>query len=113
MDNIITTCCPTVNMLLEKYYPDLIPQMAPVVSPMVAHAKLLREKYGPSAKIIFVGPCISKKEEARDPRNAGLVDAVLTFEELIHWIKEEGLDQDDLEEGPFVTTVRLLPGCIL
>ena len=101
MDNIITTCCPTVNMLLEKYYPDLIPQMAPVVSPMIAHAKLLREKYGPNAKIIFVGPCISKKEEARDPRNAGLVDAVLTFEELIHWITEEGIDQTDLEEVPF------------
>ena len=75
--------------------------MAPVVSPMIAHAKLLREKYGPAAKIIFVGPCISKKEEARDPRNAGLIDAVLTFEELINWINEERIDSASLEAVPF------------
>lgn len=101
MDNIITTCCPTVNMLLEKYFPDLLPMMAPVVSPMIAHAKLLRQKYGPDAKIIFVGPCISKKEEARDPRHAGLVDAVLTFEELIGWVQEEGLDLGSLSPESF------------
>ena len=101
MDNMITTCCPTINMLLEKYYPDLLPMMAPVVSPMIAHAKLLREQYGPEAKIIFAGPCISKKEEARDPRHAGLIDAVLTFEELIGWVQESGIDLDSLTSVPF------------
>ena len=101
MDNMITTCCPTINMLLEKYYPDLLPMMAPVVSPMIAHAKLLREQYGPDAKIIFAGPCISKKEEARDPRHAGLIDAVLTFEELVSWVQESGIDLDSLTPVPF------------
>ena len=101
MENIITTCCPTVNALLEKYYPDLIKYAAPVVSPMIAHGIKLRQIYGDEAKIIFVGPCISKKEEARDSRHAGIIDAVLSFEELKSWIKEEHIDIDDIEEASF------------
>ncbi len=99
MKNIITTACPSVNNLIEKYYPELIPQMAPVVSPLIAHAKLLRELYGELIRIVFIGPCISKIDECMDERNEGLVDAVLTFEELYEWIIEEGIDENtDLSE---------------
>lgn len=91
MDNIITTACPSVVSLVEKHYPDLIPQLAPVVSPLMAHAKTLREVFGNRIKIIFIGPCISKKHEVDDLLSGGLVNAAITFEELKLWMDEEGL----------------------
>lgn len=99
MKNIITTACPSINFLIEKYYPELIGQMAPVVSPMQAHAKMLRETYGNWIRIVFIGPCISKKDECNDLQNEGLVDAVITFEELENWMASEGLfDNNDFSD---------------
>ena len=83
---LISTCCPTVNMLVERYYPELLPCMAPVVSPMQAHAKSLRARH-PGAKVVFIGPCISKKAEA--DRFPEFVDCALTFEELDAWFAKE------------------------
>lgn len=92
MENIITTCCPSVNDLIEIYYPELIPYMAPVVSPMIAHGKLLRELYGEDVKIVFLGPCIAKRREALlDIRTKGYVDAVIHFSEIEKWMKEENI----------------------
>ncbi len=99
MKNIITTACPSINFLIEKYYPELIDQMAPVVSPMIAHAKMLRETYGQRIKVVFIGPCLAKKDECNDFQNEGAVDAVLTFEELSSWMASEGIDcKDDFTE---------------
>lgn len=100
MVNIITTSCPTINFLIEKYYPELTPQMAPVVSPMIAHARMLRAMYGSRIRVVFIGPCISKKEECNDLQNEGVVDAVITFEELAKWFEMEGisLNTDSKEE---------------
>ncbi|MDF2655215.1 MAG: domain S-box [Bacillota bacterium] len=99
MANIITTACPSVVMLVEKHYPELIPYMAPVVSPMIAHAKMMRETYGKKIKVVFIGPCIAKIEEYKDFRNDGAVDAILTYEELLDWIRSEGIDENtDLSE---------------
>lgn len=98
MTNIITTACPTLIFLIEKYYPQLIDQMAPVVSPMIAHAKMMRAMYGPRIKIVFIGPCLAKKEECNDFQNEGIVDAVITFEELQNWIDTEGINFEDEEE---------------
>jgi iron only hydrogenase large subunit-like protein len=95
MKNIITTACPSINFLIEKYYPELIDQMAPVVSPMIAHAKMLRETYGQRIRIVFIGPCLSKKDECNDMQNDGVVDAVLTFEELSSWMNAEGIYIND------------------
>lgn len=90
MKNIITTCCPSVNDLIEKYYPDLTSQMAPVVSPMIAHGRLIKKLYGDSVKVVFLGPCIAKKAEAEgDERVAGAIDAILTFDEIINWLREK------------------------
>jgi iron only hydrogenase large subunit-like protein len=102
MKNIITTACPSVNFLIEKYYPELIDQMAPVVSPMLAHAKMLRETYGQRIRVVFIGPCLSKKDECNDMQNDGLVDAVLTFEELNSWMTAEGL----YENGGFTAQIK-------
>ena len=101
MKNIITTCCPSVNDLVEKYYPSLTPLLAPVVSPMVAHGRLIKSIYGEDVKVVFLGPCIAKKEEAiGDKRVRGAIDAILTFEEVVKWWKEEGIDLCRCEEEP-------------
>jgi len=92
MANIISTACPTVVSLIEKYYEDLIPQLAPVVSPVIAHAKMMREMYGSRIRVVFIGPCISKKDECCDAAYENVVDAVITFEELKEWIHSENLD---------------------
>jgi iron only hydrogenase large subunit-like protein len=62
MKNIITSCCSSIILLIEKYYPQLLDQLAPVVSPMIAHAKMLRETYGQRIRVVFIGPCISRKK---------------------------------------------------
>jgi len=84
-------------MLVQKYFPDLTSCLAPVVSPMLAHAISIREQQ-PDMKIVFIGPCISKKEEA--DMNVGYIDCVLTFEELFAWFKEENIvpKKDGLSE---------------
>lgn len=92
MENIVTTCCPSVNDLMEIYYPTLTKYMAPVISPMIAHGKLIKRELGSSVKVVFIGPCIAKKREAQgDPRTAGVIDAVLNFIELEHWLAEEDI----------------------
>lgn len=101
MRNIITTCCPSVNDLIEKYYPTLTSQMAPVVSPMIAHGRLIKSIYGDDTKVVFLGPCIAKKEEAiGDKRVIGAIDAILTFEEITKWWKAEGIDVSACENRP-------------
>ena len=60
--------------------------MAPVVSPMIAHGRLIKQMYGPDVKVVFLGPCIAKKTEAvGDERVEGAINAILTFEEVIRW----------------------------
>ncbi len=98
MENIITTACPTAVLLVEKYYPDLIPFLAPVVSPMIAHAMSLRQIYGNRIKVIFIGPCISKKHETDDVLSGGVVDAAISFEELKFWLDEEHITLSPGEE---------------
>lgn len=101
MSNIITTCCPSLNDLIEKYYPDCTKLMAPVVSPMVAHGRYIKKIYGPDVKVVFLGPCIAKKQEAiGDDRVAGAIDAILTFEELGSWLREEGIHIRDCPDKP-------------
>jgi len=92
MANIISTACPTIVALVEKYYEDLIPQLAPVVSPVIAHAKMMRDMYGSRIRVVFIGPCISKKDECSDENYESVVDAVITFEELQEWMDMENLD---------------------
>ena len=101
MENIITTCCPSVNDLVEIYYPDLVPYLAPVVSPMVAHGKLLKEELGRDVRVVFLGPCIAKKKESLDVRHQGFIDAVLNFNDINRWLDEENIVIEDCEDMPF------------
>ncbi|MCI9440204.1 MAG: 4Fe-4S binding protein [Ruminococcus sp.] len=101
MPNIITTCCPSVNDLIEKYYPECTPMMAPVVSPMAAHGRYIKKLYGKDVKVVFLGPCIAKKQEAMgDERVTGAIDAILTFEELAIWLDEAKINIHDCEDKP-------------
>lgn len=101
MENIITTCCPSVNDLIETYYPKLIPFMAPVVSPMIAHGKMLKKEYGDDIKVVFIGPCIAKKKEASDERHFKVIDAVLNFNDIKKWLEEEQITIESCKDEPF------------
>jgi len=101
MKNIITTCCPSVNDLVEKYYPSLTPYMAPVVSPMIAHGKMIKKIYGDDVRVVFLGPCIAKKEEAAyDVRTEDCIDAVINFEEIEVWLEQENIDIRQCDSRP-------------
>ncbi len=94
--NFITSCCPAVNSMIELYYPQALSYLAPVDSPMIAHAKMLKKRY-PDAKIVFIGPCIAKKKEAKE---SGVVDGVLTFEDLITMFNDNGIVLENIAKIP-------------
>ena len=85
---VISSCCHTVNTLIERHFEKALPYLANVVTPMHAHGKMLKKKH-PGCKVVFVGPCISKKAEAE--KYPGAVDAVLTFDELDGWLESENI----------------------
>lgn len=101
MENIITTCCPSVNDLIEKYYPQLTPYLAPVVSPMIAHGMMLKQELGMDTKVVFLGPCIAKKREAQDIRHEGYIDAVLNFNDINRWLQDEDIAIEECDDQPF------------
>lgn len=114
MKNIITTSCPSVNDLIEIYYPNLTKYMAPVVSPMIAHGKMIKKELGNDVKVVFLGPCIAKKREAlSDVRTKGYIDAVINFTELEEWLREEKIDilgcEDMKPHNPDPMVNRLYP----
>lgn len=92
MTNILSTCCPVVVKLITTRFPQLVDQIAPVISPMRASGKILKQKY-PQDKIVFIGPCIAKVEEGE---NCDEIDAVLTFEDVF--------DFADMDKEDFFTT---------
>jgi len=98
---ILSSTCPAVVFYIEKYYPQLIDNLAPIVSPMTAMGRAIRQQYNPQAKIVFIGPCVAKKAESRDEKVAGVIDAVLTFSELKEMFAARGITLNTKEEGQF------------
>lgn len=97
-DVIISSCCHSINLLIQKYFPAELAYLADVLSPMQAHCTDIKRRH-PDAKTVFIGPCVAKKDEAE--YYEGIVDAVLTFEELTNWLKAENIElaqQMDHEE---------------
>lgn len=94
----ITTCCPSVILLIERYYPDLIPYLMPFTSPMVTHGKLLKDK-NKDNPVVFIGPCIAKKCESLSKEYEEVIDAVLTFDEIQEWLKDLDIDYSSLDDG--------------
>ena len=81
-DIVISSCCHSVNLLIQKYFPSELIDLADVLSPMQAHCRDIKRRV-PNAKTVFIGPCVAKKDEAE--YYSGIVDAVLTYEELTAW----------------------------
>ena len=105
-DVIITSCCHSINLLIQKYYPSALPCLADVLSPMQAHCKDIKKRH-PDAKTVFIGPCVSKKDEAQ--RIPDLVDAVLTFDELTAWLKAEKIELTENLDSEEHSRARLFP----
>ena len=85
--NFITSACPALCRLIQEYHPNALKYLAPVDSPMIAHAKMLKKRF-PGCKVVFIGPCIAKKREAKE---SGLISGVLTFEDLRRFMVERGV----------------------
>ncbi|TCN67567.1 [Fe-Fe] hydrogenase large subunit C-terminal domain-containing protein [Acetobacteroides hydrogenigenes] len=107
----ITSLCPSMVSLVEKYYPELVPNLAPIATPMVASAKVVKLIHSNKIKVVYIGPCVESKNEAK--RYPGLVDAVITFRELREIfddlnIKETTLEYSDFD-APFGAEGELYP----
>ena len=105
-DIVISSCCHSVNLLIQKYFPALLEYLADVMSPMQAHCADIKKRM-PGAKTVFIGPCVAKKDEAE--YYAGLVDAVLTFEELTNWLTAEGIELEQSVEQTPESHARMFP----
>ena len=88
-DVVISSCCHTVNLLIQKYFPSELSCLADVLSPMQAHCMDIKKRI-PKAKTVFIGPCVAKKDEAEYYKD--IADAVLTFEELTQWLNEQNIE---------------------
>ena len=105
-DIIISSCCHSINLLIQKYFPSELPYLADVVSPMQAHCSDIKKRY-PNAKTVFIGPCVAKKDEAE--RYYGIVDAVLTFEELTKWFEDEKIEPEKMIDNYEESRARFFP----
>ena len=105
-DVVISSCCHSINLLIQKQFPSLLVYLADVQSPMQAHCADIKRRY-PGAKTVFIGPWVAKKDEADHFK--GIVDAVLTFEELTNWLKEEKIVLEKVVENNPETRARFFP----
>lgn len=105
-DIVISSCCHSVNLLIQKYFPKLLPYLADVLSPMQAHCQDIKRRH-PDAKTVFIGPCVAKKDEAEHYDD--VVDAVLTYDELTDWLAREGIVLDAQMDSQEESKARLFP----
>ncbi len=97
---VISSACPAVVNLVELHYPELIPYLSPLVSPMIAHGRVLKKQF-PGCVVVFIGPCISKKGEILSEQVKGAVDYVLGFKEIWDWIEQENIDSNKISPVDF------------
>ena len=105
-DIIISSCCHSINLLIQKHYPSALEYLADVISPMQAHCNDIKQRYQ-NAKTVFIGPCVAKKDEAEYYK--GIVDAVLTFEELTEWLKAENIEIEQETDSDICSRARFFP----
>ncbi|MBQ8849150.1 MAG: PAS domain-containing protein [Clostridia bacterium] len=105
-DIVISSCCHSVNLLIQKYFPASLKYLADVMSPMQAHCSDIKKRI-PNAKTVFIGPCVAKKDEGE--YYEGIVDAVLTFEELTNWMKAEHIEPERETDADEESRARFFP----
>ncbi len=96
-DILTTSCCPSFVMYIERHFPELAKYISHTPSPMIESARLLK-KTDPNASIVFIGPCTSKKHEFTLEKAGGVIDSVITFEELQALLDSLDIKVEDLEE---------------
>ncbi len=96
---LLTSCCPSFVMYVEKFFPELSKYISQNLSPMVQTAKLIKATDA-TAKVIFIGPCSSKKLECKMPKTEGAIDSVISFEELQAFLDARDIDVAHLDETP-------------
>ena len=110
---LLASPCPALVTYIEKFAPSLLPTLAPIVSPMIALGRALKARHWPDARIVFIGPCVAKKNEIRDPELTGAVDAVLTFTELRDMFEQAavapGSEADSTFDPPRAALGRVFP----
>jgi two-component system NtrC family sensor kinase len=110
---VISSNCPAVVTYIERYQPSLIPNIAPIVSPMIAMGRLIKKFRNPKSKVVFIAPCAAKKMESMDEAVRGSVDAVITFTELKDMLAQKGIVTGQQAgrhfDGPFSHSGRLFP----
>ena len=105
-DIIITSCCHSVNLLIQKYFPSALEYLADVMSPMQAHCSDIKRRI-PNAKTVFIGPCVAKKDEAE--YYEGIVDAVLTYEELDKMLSDAQITLENELDASENSRARFFP----
>lgn len=109
---LIDSSCPVIVNLVEKHFPNLIPWLSTVVSPMIAHGRYLKQQHK-NITTVFIGTCIAKKGESADPQLSDAIDYVIGFDELWNWIQEKQLDLKSMNlvpfDQPFPDLARLFP----
>lgn len=104
-DILISSCCHSLNLLIQKHYPQELAYLAKVLSPMQAHCQDIKKRV-PEAKTVFIGPCVAKKDEVA---YYGNVDAALTFEELSEWLAEENIKLEPDMDAEEKSRARIFP----
>ncbi len=104
--SLISTACPSAVAFIQRNYPDALKYVAPVVSPMIAHAKIIRKERGEDVKVVFVGPCIAKKKEADESSD---VEVALTFEEIAQMFARHGIAFEEDDDEPSSNPARFYP----
>ncbi len=97
----IGSACPAVVSWIERYCPERVDDLVPVMSPMRVHAALIRRENGKDTRVVFIGPCVAKKDEADRSDGQNLVNCALTFSELDEWFRDEKVNLATCEESGF------------
>jgi iron only hydrogenase large subunit-like protein/uncharacterized Fe-S cluster-containing protein len=103
----ICTACPAMVNYVEKYKPEYLDRLKAIVSPMIAHGRMLKKRLGPDWRVVFIGPCAAKKSEATRPEYKGVIDYVLTFTELSKWLEQECIELATCEASGFESMGKL------
>ena len=93
---LLTSCCPSWSMLAKKFFPETIDKISNALTPMVATARVIKKEH-PDAKVVFIGPCASKKLEASRRTVRSDVDFVITFEELVGMFEAKGILLEEIQ----------------
>ena len=103
----ISSACPVIDDYVRMYKPEFAKCITPVASPALTHCGLLKDTFGEDIEVVFIGPCIAKKNEADN--NPDLMAAALTFDELNYWIKEEFIDIENIENDESCQNSNFVP----